>query len=143
MTFMSFNSNTTRVECRTGTAYPSGATDVTYCFSFSFLPVCCLSFFDLRLLISALVSSSISFSVLRIMKRKFKQWWSTIQPISTKRTTTSHRNSLNTKKDQDICRRKCRPWRLTSANMWQGYIGWYNLNHPPFSIIEYQAEINI
>jgi hypothetical protein len=24
------------------------------------------------------------------MKRKFKQWWSTILPISTKRTTTSH-----------------------------------------------------
>jgi len=24
------------------------------------------------------------------MKRKFKQWWSTIQPISTKRAITSH-----------------------------------------------------
>jgi len=34
-----------------------------------------------------------------IMKRKFKQWWLfTILPISTKRKTTSHLNSLNTKK---------------------------------------------
>jgi len=26
------------------------------------------------------------------MKRKFKQWWSSIPPISTKRTITSHLN---------------------------------------------------
>ena len=32
------------------------------------------------------------------MKRKFKQWWSTISPISTKQTTTSHLKPLNTKK---------------------------------------------
>ena len=32
------------------------------------------------------------------MKRKFKQWWSTIPPILTKRTITYHLNSLNTKK---------------------------------------------
>jgi hypothetical protein len=32
------------------------------------------------------------------MKRKYKQWWSTIQPISTKLTITSHLNLLNTKK---------------------------------------------
>jgi hypothetical protein len=32
----------------------------------------------------------------RIMKRKYKQWWSTIPSISTKRTITSHLNSLNT-----------------------------------------------
>ena len=32
------------------------------------------------------------------MKRKSKQWWSTIPPnLSTKRTTTYHRTSLNTK----------------------------------------------
>jgi hypothetical protein len=30
-------------------------------------------------------------------KRKFKQWWSTIAPISTKWTITSHFNSLNIK----------------------------------------------
>jgi len=32
------------------------------------------------------------------MKRKLKQWWSTIPPISTKRTFTSHLNSLDTNK---------------------------------------------
>ena len=34
------------------------------------------------------------------MKRNFKQWWSIILPISTKRTITSHLNSLNIEKDQ-------------------------------------------
>ena len=33
-----------------------------------------------------------------IMKRKFKQWCSTIPPISTKWTSTHHLNSLNLKK---------------------------------------------
>ena len=32
-----------------------------------------------------------------IMKRKLKQWWSTILPISTKRTITPHLKSLNIK----------------------------------------------
>jgi hypothetical protein len=32
------------------------------------------------------------------MKRKFKQWWLTMPPTSTKRTITSHLKSLNTKK---------------------------------------------
>ena len=36
--------------------------------------------------------------VQKCMKRMFKQLWSTILPISTKRTTISHLNSLNTKK---------------------------------------------
>jgi hypothetical protein len=31
------------------------------------------------------------------MKRKIKQWWSIIPPISTKQTITSVPNSLNTK----------------------------------------------
>ena len=31
-------------------------------------------------------------------KRNFKQWWSTIPPISTKQTTTSHLKSMNIKK---------------------------------------------
>jgi len=31
------------------------------------------------------------------MKRKFKQWWATILPLSTKRTNTSDLNSMNTK----------------------------------------------
>ena len=33
-----------------------------------------------------------------IMKRKFQQWWSSIPPISTKRTTTSHLDWTNWKK---------------------------------------------
>ena len=33
-----------------------------------------------------------------VMKRKFKQWWSTIPQISTKRIITSHLKSLNIKK---------------------------------------------
>ena len=33
----------------------------------------------------------------RIMKRKFKQWWSTNPPISTKQTITSHIKPLNIK----------------------------------------------
>jgi len=38
-----------------------------------------------------------------IMKRTFKQWWSTILQILTKRTTiTSHRNSLNNKKPRHM-----------------------------------------
>jgi len=38
-----------------------------------------------------------------IMLRKLRQWWSTIPPISTKQTITSHLNLLNTK-TQDIWR---------------------------------------
>ena len=36
------------------------------------------------------------FAVCSIMKRKCKQRWSTIPPISTKRTSTSQLKSLNT-----------------------------------------------
>jgi len=32
------------------------------------------------------------------MKRKLKQWWSTIPPISTKRTSISNLKSLNMKR---------------------------------------------
>jgi len=41
-----------------------------------------------------------------IMKRKLKKRWSTIQPISTKRTTTSHLTPMNT--DHDVCLRNSR-----------------------------------
>jgi hypothetical protein len=37
-------------------------------------------------------------SQIDIMKRKLKQWWSTIPPISTKRTSISHLNWFSTKK---------------------------------------------
>ena len=37
-----------------------------------------------------------------ITKRKLKQWWSSIPPISTKRTITSHLKLLNTKRQQHM-----------------------------------------
>ena len=36
------------------------------------------------------------------MKRKFKQQWTAIPPISTKRTITSHLKSLNIKRSMEI-----------------------------------------
>ena len=41
-------------------------------------------------------------TVICIIKRKFKQWLSTIPPIWTKRTIISHLNSISTKKTYDI-----------------------------------------
>ena len=41
----------------------------------------------------------ISFTFYIIMKWKFKQWWSSLLSISTKRTITSHLISLNAKKN--------------------------------------------
>jgi hypothetical protein len=49
------------------------------------------------------------FSFLFFMKWKFKQWWSSIPPISTKQTTTFHLKSLNTK-DHNIWCWKSRSW---------------------------------
>jgi len=52
------------------------------------------------------------------MKRKFKQWWSSIPPISTKRTTTSHLNwTYWSQKDHDIWRWKSRSWLGTGTKM--------------------------
>ena len=53
-----------------------------------------------------------------LMERKFKQWWSIILLISTKRTITSHLNSLNIKKKQDI--RFCHTlvWWLINLCFW-------------------------
>ena len=50
-----------------------------------------------------------------LMKRKFKQWWSTIPPISTKPTIISPLHLLNTKKDHDIWRSKFRSWLGTGT----------------------------
>ena len=55
-------------------------------------PLCCLFFFDIRILITPLISSNSS------MKIRFEQWLLTISLISSKRATTSHFNQLNTKK---------------------------------------------
>ena len=43
-----------------------------------------------------------SFVTLSQNDRKYKQWWSTFQPISIKRTITSHITSLNKNTDHDI-----------------------------------------
>ena len=48
-----------------------------------------------------------------IMKRKIKQWWSTIPLISTKRTTTPHLNW--TQKYHDIWSWKSRSWYGTDT----------------------------
>ena len=49
------------------------------------------------------------------MKRKFKQWWSTIPSTSTKQTITSHLNPLSTKKTHNIWRWKSMFWHETGA----------------------------
>jgi hypothetical protein len=49
-----------------------------------------------------LYSSSINHDINIIMKRKYKQRWVSIPPISTKRTITSHFKSQTTNKDNDI-----------------------------------------
>ena len=73
MMFVSFNSNTTGVTSGTGTTYLSGAPpvlvgfvlfDLQYfvdrCLSFFCLPLCCLSLFDFRILITLMVSLNLS-----------------------------------------------------------------------------------
>jgi len=45
--------------------------------------------------------------ILERMTGKFKHWWSSTPPISTKRTITSHLNWTQT--DHDIWRKKSRP----------------------------------
>jgi len=59
--------------------------------------------------------------ITHIMKRKFKQWWLTIWPISTKRTITSHleHNSLTQKKIM-TCNIGNPGLLGTGTNMWCG-----------------------
>ena len=65
-----------------------------------------------------------------IMKRKFKQWWSTIPPISTKWTITSH---LKHTKSPLIRRWISRSWFRIGTNM-GGWTSKWDLN-TPFLII--------
>jgi hypothetical protein len=57
-----------------------------------------------------------------VMNRKFKQWWSSIPPISTNRTNTLNLNHLSSqlkiKKDHDIWSRQSKFCLGTSTNMW-------------------------
>jgi hypothetical protein len=53
----------------------------------------------------------ISFTFYIIMKWKFTQWWSSLLPISTKRTITSHLISLNAKMTTTYNVGKPGPWQ--------------------------------
>ena len=82
-----------------GIAYPAGASGLSpvlmifvLLFSFrcrDFSMILCL----FVLFLSAIFKFSSKDSLLSIMKRKFRQWWSTIPTISIKQTITSHRGS--------------------------------------------------
>jgi hypothetical protein len=68
-----------------------------------------------------------------VMKRKLKQWWSTISPISTKRTITSHHLAGHKKKPND-------KWH------WKSSCGGFKLVNriqtPPFGLVtEYSTAI--
>jgi hypothetical protein len=59
---------------------------------------------------------------LTLTKRKLKQWWSTIPPISTKRTSISHLNWFSTKKRAyDLG--NLGPGLVKAPKMWQGWTG--------------------
>ena len=58
--------------------------------------------------------------MLILMKRKLKQWLSTIPSISTKRTFASHLNSLNITKTVIYDVGKSRSSLGTGIPMWQG-----------------------
>jgi hypothetical protein len=59
-----------------------------------------------------------------IMKRKFKQWRSTIAPISTEQTIISHLNLLNMKKTMIyVSHWKWMSWIGTDTNKWQNETG--------------------
>jgi len=65
----------------------------------------------------------------KIRKRKFKKWWSTITPISTKRTITSYPKSLNIKSDHDIWCWKSRFW-LWAGKICKGVKPSYKISKP-------------
>ena len=54
-----------------------------------FLGITCYSISDFN--------TALTFGMPLAMERNFKQWWSTIPPISTRRKLASHINSLSTK----------------------------------------------
>jgi hypothetical protein len=69
-----------------------------YLWYFHTLPLCGCQWFVENFPPNSINMLSIRNSNMLIMKTKFKQWWSTNPPISTKWTITSHLNSLNIKK---------------------------------------------
>ena len=64
------------------------------------------------------------FRMAHILKRKFKQSWLSIPPISTKCTVTSDLNWTHwTQNDHDLCRLKSRFWLGTGLKMWRSKNG--------------------
>jgi hypothetical protein len=63
-------------------------------------------------------------------KIKFKQWWSTIQPISTKRTSTSHLKPLSVKRPRHMWRWKSRFWLRNGTFVEIFYICIYSISLP-------------
>ena len=115
--------STTVATSRTGTVYPSGAPEfipvvsevrvagsLDFCAMFCWSMFACLSFFLLAIALSVLLwftASDFSWVMLLIFSCIMKQWWSSIPPISTKRSITSHSWTQCTEK---------RPWRGKSRS---------------------------
>ena len=97
--------STTVATSRTGTVYPSGAPEfipvvsevrvagsLVFCAMFCWSLFACLVFFLLAIAWSVLLwftASDFSWVMLLIFNCNMKQWWSSIPPISTKRSITS------------------------------------------------------
>ena len=64
----------------------------TYMYIYSYM------YYDMEYNCTDLLHTCTCTCILKTMKRNFKQWWTTIPPISTKRTITSHLKSVNIKK---------------------------------------------
>ena len=76
----------------------------TYMYIYSYM------YYDMEYNCTDLLHTCTCTCILKTMKRNFKQWWTTIPPISTKRTITSHLKSVNIKKDHEICRPFNKGW---------------------------------
>ena len=61
-----------------------------------------------------------------VIKRKCKQWWSIIPPISTKLITTSQVKPMNTIKDHNIWhwKSRCSILKFSKTNLW-----WHMVTH--------------
>ena len=60
------------------------------------------------------------------MKKKFKQWWSTIQPISTKWTATSCLKPLTINKTMIFGNKNPVPGLGQAQRLWQDLTSWYD-----------------
>jgi hypothetical protein len=76
-----------------------------------------------------------------IMKRQFKQWWSTIPAISTNWTITSHLNSWNIKKTTRYEVGNSYPGFVTGTIMWQSWASIYF--QLPYQLLSFCASLYI